>query len=199
MRLFFANKPSLELRLALAEFGGRLCRAHGLEGLSIDPGRLHVTLASAWAGHLSLPEAIWRAQALAMTMRAPSLVARFDLTGSFRGRDRHPFVLRGSEGLAELADFRERLWAAMRRSGFAVSSSFTPHMTLMWADRCVEDHPIAPIAWQVRDFELVLSADGDHIQLGRWSLLGERADRQEGQMGAVAGGIPAARLDQLVP
>ena len=58
----------------------------------------------------------------------------------------------------------------MQRAGFAVSSGFTPHMTLMWADRRVEDYPIAPITWQVRDFELVLSADGDHIQLGRWPL-----------------------------
>jgi RNA 2',3'-cyclic 3'-phosphodiesterase len=170
IRLFFANKPTTELRLAIAEFGARLCKAHRLEGSLIDAGRLHVTLAAAWAEHLSLPEAIWRAQTLAMTVRAARLPARFDFTGSFRGTDRHPFALRGSDGLVELAGFRDRLRAAMQRSGFAVSSGFTPHMTLMWADRCVEDYPIAPISWQVRDFELVLSADGDHIQLGRWPL-----------------------------
>jgi 2'-5' RNA ligase len=171
IRLFFASKPALDLRLAIAELGGQLCRAHGLEGLLIDAGRLHVTLAAAWAEHLSLPEAIWRAQTLAMEVRAAPLPARFDFTGSFRGTDRHPFVLRTSEGFADLAVFRDRLRAAMRRSGFAVSSSYTPHMTLMWADRCVENYPIAPIAWQVSDFELVLSADGDHIQLGRWGLI----------------------------
>lgn len=171
MRLFFANKPKAELRLALAEFGGQLCRAHRLEGSLVDAGRLHVTLAAAWAEHLSLQEAIWRAQTLAMTFRSAPLSARFDFTGSFRGTDRHPFVLRGSEGLADLEAFRDRLRGAMRRSGFAVSTSYTPHMTLMWADRCVEDYPIAPIVWQVSDFELVLSAGGDHIQLGRWPLV----------------------------
>ncbi|HEY8254761.1 MAG TPA: 2'-5' RNA ligase family protein [Rhizomicrobium sp.] len=170
MRLFFANKPAAELRLTIAELGGRLCRAHGLEGSLMDAGRLHITLASAWAEHLSLQEAIWRAQTLAMTVRAAPLSARFDFTGSFHGTDHHPFVLRDSDGLPDLAAFRDRLRAAMRQSGFAVSSSYTPHMTLMWADRCVEDHPIAPISWQVCDFELVLSADGDHIQLGRWPL-----------------------------
>jgi hypothetical protein len=43
-------------------------------------------------------------------------------------------------------------------------------MTLIWADRRVEDNPIAPISWPIEDFELVLSAGGDHIQLGRWPL-----------------------------
>jgi 2'-5' RNA ligase len=171
IRLFFANKPALELRLAIAELGGKVCRAHGLEGLPIEAGRLHVTLASAWAEHLPLPEAIGRAQTVAATVHAGRLSACFDFTGSFRGTDRHPFVLRGSEGLADLTTFRDRLRGAMWRSAFAVSSSYTPHMTLMWADRCVEDYPVAPIAWQVSDFELVLSADGDHIQLGRWSLI----------------------------
>ena len=168
--LFFANKPSFEVRLAIVETGQSLIQAHGLQGHVMDAGRLHLTLAAAWAEHLSLQEAIWRAQSLAMTVRAARLPVCFDVTGSFRGTDRHPFVLRGSQGLGELVGFRDRLRAAMRQSGFAVSSGFTPHMTLMWADRCVEDYPIAPIAWQVRDFELVLSADGDHIQLGRWPL-----------------------------
>src|SRR5581483_11615692 len=99
MRLFFANKPAPELRRTIAELGGRLCRAHGLDGSLMDAGRLHVTLASAWVEHLSLQEAIWRAQTAAMAFRAAPVAARFDFIGSFRGTDRHPFVLRGSDGL----------------------------------------------------------------------------------------------------
>lgn len=169
--LFFANKPAPDLRAAIAEMAQRLARVHDLKGHLMDAGRLHMTMAAAWAENLSLPEAIWRAQHVAMEIRAPACAACFDLVGSFRNRDRHPFVLRGG-GMTGLARLRARLREAMQRAGFAVSSSFTPHMTLMWADRCVEDNPIAPISWPVEDFELILSADGDHIQLGRWPLTG---------------------------
>ncbi len=169
--LFFAHKPAPDLRLDLAELGQRLARLHGLKGHLMDAGRLHLTLAAAWSEHLSLPEAIWRAQHVAMEIRAPACAACFDLVGSFRNRDRYPFVLRGA-GMTGLARLRARMREAMQRAGFAVSSTFTPHMTLMWADRPVEDNPIAPISWPLEDFELILSADGDHIQLGRWSLGG---------------------------
>src|SRR4051812_39153090 len=168
--LFFANKPALQTRLAVAEMGGQLIRAHGLRGHQMDAGRLHLSLAAARAEHLSLQEAIWRAQAMAMEMRGVACSVCFDVAGSFRNRDRHPFVLRG-EGMNELVGFRAHLRGALQRAGFAASSGFTPHMTLMWADRCVEDNPIAPISWPVEDFELVLSADGDHICLGRWPLI----------------------------
>lgn len=167
--LFFAALPEPDTRLAIAALSRRLTAAHGLRGTPVEAGRLHVTLASARAPQLSLQEAIWRAQMLALEVYAAPCAAHFDFSGSFRGRDRHPFVLRSS-GLPELVAVRDRLCQAMRRSGFAVSSGFTPHMTLCWADRCVEDYPIAPIAWQVSDFVLVLSAEGDHIQLGRWRL-----------------------------
>ena len=60
----------------------------------------------------------------------------------------------------------------MMRAGFTVERSFTPHLTLLWADRCVEAYPIAPITWTVRDFVLVLSLPGQsrHIHVGHWQL-----------------------------
>jgi 2'-5' RNA ligase len=171
VNLFFAALPTPELQPAIAELGLRLARAHGLKGRLIAPERLHVSLASAHAPHLSLQDAIWRAQALATTIRGAPLPLRFDVSGSFRGGDRHPFVLRG-EGMSELAAFRALLCRSMRSAGFEVSSSFTPHMTLLWADRCVEDHPVAPIGWHVPAFVLIMSlvGEGTHIRLGRWPL-----------------------------
>jgi 2'-5' RNA ligase len=172
INLFFAALPPPEARPVIAALGRRLQKAHGLRGALIDEGRLHVTLASAQAPQLSLQEAIWRAQTLAMEIRATPLPARFDVAGSFRGKDRYPFVLRG-RGMTQLAGFRDYLRQAMQSAGFAVSSSYTPHITLLWADRCVEEeYPVAPICWQVSDFVLVMSVVGDseHIQLGRWSL-----------------------------
>lgn len=157
------------MRLAIAALGQGLIRAHGLKGHVMDAGRLHLTLAAAWAQNLSLQEAIWRAQMLAAEIRGPACSVCFDVAGSFRNPDRYPFVLRG-EGMAQLAEFRARLRRRMQSAGFAVASGFAPHMTLIWADRRIEDHPVAPISWPVEEFELILSADGDHIQLGRWPI-----------------------------
>lgn len=167
--LFFAHKPALETRLAIAEFGQGLIRAHRLQGHVMDAGRLHVTLAAASAQQPSLQEAIWRARMLAAEIQGAACHICFNVAGSFRNPDRYPFVLRG-EGMTQLANFRARLCETMRRAGFAVSSGFSPHMTLIWADRRVEDNPIVPISWPIEDFELVLSAEGHHIQIGRWRL-----------------------------
>lgn len=167
--LFLANKPSLKTRLAIHDMADRLIDAHRLKGHRMDPGRLHLTLASVAAPHMSPQEAIWRTQMLATAMRGAPMPVTLRISGSFRSGERKPFVLRG-ETLTELAAFRARLQAAMRGCGFPVASSFTPHITLIWTDRCVEEAPVAPISWLIEDFELVLSADGDHIQLGRWPL-----------------------------
>jgi 2'-5' RNA ligase len=169
VNLFFAAKPAPAVRLAIAELAQGLIRAHGLRGHVMDAGRLHLTLTAAWAEHLSLSEATWRAQMVAAQIQGVACHACFDVVGSFRNRDRHPFVLRG-EGMAQLANLRAQLRGALQRAGFAVSSGFAPHMTLIWADRRVEDNPIAPICWPVEDFELVLSTGGSHIQMGRWRL-----------------------------
>jgi 2'-5' RNA ligase len=60
----------------------------------------------------------------------------------------------------------------MRAEGLAVPQSYTPHVTLLWADQCVGDYPIYPICWTVEDFVLVLSLRGQsrHIHLARWPL-----------------------------
>ena len=88
VRLFFANKPSSEVRLAIAQMGQGLIAAHGLQGHVMDAGRLHLTLAAAWAEHLSLQEAIWRAQNSSATREADSSHA----TGARRARARSALI-----------------------------------------------------------------------------------------------------------
>ena len=46
---------------------------------------------------------------------------------------------------------------------------FTPHVTLLYAERNVEEHPIEPIGWTVSEFVLIHSMRG-HVHLGRWPL-----------------------------
>jgi 2'-5' RNA ligase len=170
--LFFALLPPDSVRPAIERLGGTLQQAHRLRGSMIAKDRLHNTLAAVHdAG--SIMENIERAKRIGARIRYPSFPVRFDWTGSFRvGQARNPLVLRGEDGLKPLIEFRQEVCSQMARAGFAVTRNYTPHVTLLWADRCVEEYPIAPIGWTVKDFVLVLSVRGtsQHIHLGRWQL-----------------------------
>ncbi len=92
----------------------------------------------------------------------------------------------------------------MALAGFKVESSYTPHMTLLWANRQIEEeYPIAPIGWEVRDFALIASHQGlsryDVVRRWRLTSSGECSGRQIADMAAIAPGIPAAGPDQRVP
>ena len=49
------------------------------------------------------------------------------------------------------------------------NTHFTPHVTLLYGARGVEEHPIEPICWTVSEFVLIRSRKG-HDYLARWSL-----------------------------
>ena len=172
VKLFFAIRPDSDAGAAIERLGSRLKTAHRLRGRAIARERLHNTLAAVHdTGTIS--ENIARAKAIGDRLRHRRFSVRFDCTGSFRGTGHgHPLVLRGEEGLELLSEFRDTLCARMRRAGFDVAHGFTPHVTLLWADRCVEEYPIAPITWTVREFVLTASLQGHsrHIDVARWSL-----------------------------
>jgi RNA 2',3'-cyclic 3'-phosphodiesterase len=172
VKLFFAIRPDPDAGAAIQTLGTRLKKAHRLRGRSIARERLHNTLAAVHdTGTIS--ENIARAKAVGDQLGRRSFSVRFDWTGSFKGGGHgHPFVLRGDEGLTSLQEFREGLRAQMLGAGFGVERSFTPHVTLLWADRCVEDYPIAPITWTAREFVLTASLQGysRHIDIAHWPL-----------------------------
>jgi 2'-5' RNA ligase len=172
IKLFYAVRPDDVAAAEIETLSGRLRSAHRLRGHPITGSRLHNTLALVH-GAGSLRDNIARAKAIGDRLWHRSFSVCFDWTGSFRGGEsRHPFVLRGGGKLAPLSAFRDALTAQMQRAGFDVAPSFTPHITLLWADRCVDDYPIAPIAWTVRDFVLTASVQGYccHIEVARWPL-----------------------------
>ena len=170
--LFFALTPPDAVRPAMEKLGGTLQQAHHLRGHIISKDRLHNTLAAVHdAG--SITQNIERAKRIGARIRYPSFPVRFEWTGSFKvGRERYPLVLRGEDGLKPLIEFRQEVCSQMVRAGFAVTRNYTPHVTLLWADRCVDEYPIAPISWTVQDFVLVLSLVGQsrHIRVARWQL-----------------------------
>lgn len=170
VKLFFALRPDEKAAGAIQSLGTKLKAAHRLRGRAIARERLHNSLAAVHDTG-SISQNIARAKAIGDRVQHGRFPVRFDWTGSFKGQGRgHPFVLRGGEGA--LPEFREMLRARMQHAGFAVDRSFTPHVTLLWADRCVEEYPIAPIVWTVREFVLVASLQGysRHIDVARWPL-----------------------------
>ncbi len=169
--IFFALRAPLQALGAIETVGGTVRRAHRLRGRPILGERLHATLAPI-AGSV-LQNWLARAADAAARVRHDPFPVRFDRIGSFDvRRTRYPLVLRGEEGLCHLVEFEGEPCAAFKRAGFAAAGSFTPHITLLWADRAIEDHPIAPIGWTVTDFVLVSSVVGQsrHIVLGHWQL-----------------------------
>jgi 2'-5' RNA ligase len=63
------------------------------------------------------------------------------------------------------------LGAALTRSGLrrVTNTNFTPHVTLLYDARSVDEHPIQPIDWTVTEVVLIRSMKG-HAYLGRWLL-----------------------------
>lgn len=173
MKLFFAMLPPPDIGRQIESLGAHIRKARNLRGRMIEAARLHNTLAAVYAAHMPPRQLIARARAAAAGLRAPAFPVRFEWTQSFAHKGRKPFVLSGGDGLASLRVFQGGLREAMIRAGLPVPSGFTPHITLLWADHCVQDEaPIAPLEWTVRDFALVASLSGQsrHIHLAHWTL-----------------------------
>jgi 2'-5' RNA ligase len=61
--------------------------------------------------------------------------------------------------------------AALTRRGMRrlANTNFTPHVTLLYDARDVDEYPIEPIGWTVKEFVLIRSLNG-HEHLVRWPL-----------------------------
>ncbi|XIA62535.1 2'-5' RNA ligase family protein [Bradyrhizobium sp. TZ2] len=168
-RLFLAAVPDAGTAERIYRLAVVLKRAHRFDGKLIAPQRLHISLF--FLG--GLPErSIHAACEAAADLRAARFAVSFDRTASFRGRPgNRPFVLIGEEGLGRLQSFRRMLGAALTRKGLrrVANTNFTPHVTLLYDARGVEEHPIEPIFWTVTEFVLIDSMKG-HDYRARWSL-----------------------------
>jgi RNA 2',3'-cyclic 3'-phosphodiesterase len=168
-RLFLAAVPDAGTAARIHLLASALKRAHRLDGRLVAPERLHISL-FALGG---LPEgqhcAAWET---AMEVRTAPFEVAFDRTASLRGRPGHrPFVLVGDKGLHALQSFRETFCVALARKGMRrlATTNFTPHVTLLYDAGDVDEHPIEPIGWTVREFVLIRSSNG-HEHLVRWPL-----------------------------
>ncbi|UPJ54228.1 RNA 2',3'-cyclic phosphodiesterase [Bradyrhizobium sp. 200] len=168
-RIFLAIVPDAGTVERIHRLASALKRAHKFDGKLIAPERLHISLF--FLGDVS-ERFIRAASEAAMQVQTEPFEVSFDRTASFRGRPgNRPFVLIGENGLRRLESFRRMLGAALTRSGLrrAANTNFTPHVTLLYDARGVDEHPVQPIFWTVTEFVLIRSMKG-HEYLGRWPL-----------------------------
>jgi RNA 2',3'-cyclic 3'-phosphodiesterase len=172
--VFVAIFPDAEAAARIARLARSLRDRHGLTGRPVAAGRLHISLHHV-ADHL--PRNMAAANDAASSVAMPPFRIALDhaksLGRSGRGR---PLVLCGGDGVAGLARFQHMVGAAMEAAGLGRWSgpSWLPHLTLLYADRAIEQAAIEPISWVVREFVLVHSLVGRnrYIPLARWPLRG---------------------------
>jgi RNA 2',3'-cyclic 3'-phosphodiesterase len=166
-RLFLAVTLNPDAAAKAYRLGRILRGAHGFDCEPVKADRLHVTLF--FLGDCS-EQMVRLACEAASHVRMPAFEASFDRTMSFRRRERsYPLVLVGDDGLRRLKSFRQRLGSALAEKGLGrlARRDFTPHITLMYGEREVDEYPVEPVCWTVNEFVLIHSLDG-HACLGRW-------------------------------
>lgn len=167
--LFLAVLPDVETSRRIHQMAEILKAAHAFRGRLTAPERLHVTLLSLGG----LPrQVVEKACEVVGEVKAEPFEISFDRTMSFRGQPgSRPFVLAGGGGLSRLKMFRRSLAAAFARNGLKHLGrrDFTPHITLLFDDRAVDEQPIGPVRWTVRDLVLIHSMKG-HEHLAHWPL-----------------------------
>lgn len=172
--LFFALFPDQAAAARLAKTARQLCIRHRLEGRAFAPERFHVSVLGLGA-HAGLPdELVAGARDVAATIAAAPFEVTFDRAVSFLGRPR-PLVLCSEDDVPELVALQRALGSAMHKQGLGrQKSQYTPHVTMLYDERAVEDHAIEPVTWTVREMVLVHSLKGlsRYVALGRWPLRG---------------------------
>lgn len=173
--VYFAVKPQMATASDIEHMAEREKRRHRLRGHPIAPQCLHATV------HFLGRERRLRAALIFAALRAgaavvtPPFDVAFDRIESFLTRpDRVPLVLRGDDGLDGLMVLYRLLAEAMEKVGLGhyVLPHYTPHVTVLYADRPIAEQRVETIGWTVREFVLVRSlyGKGEHIELGRWPL-----------------------------
>jgi RNA 2',3'-cyclic 3'-phosphodiesterase len=174
-RLFFAILPDPQAAARIEQLARQLHVEHGLKRKLLRTEHFHVTLYfigtyTGFPRHIAA-----QAQAAAATVAVPAFDVVLDHAGSFhrKGGDR-PFVLWGGD-VAALKELHEVLGVALEKAGFKcnLTSSFTPHVTLLYDRHEVDEQAIEPVRWTAREFVLMDSLVGksQHVPLARWPLL----------------------------
>jgi RNA 2',3'-cyclic 3'-phosphodiesterase len=175
--LFLAIKPDIDAAAQIHRLASIIKRARGFKGRLTGPGRLHISLFSLGWWDDRAEKMIAKVDRTAAELKVLPFEVTLDRTMSFSNRpDNHAFVLVGSGGVDRLRAFHALLGATLTRNELLcrVHTISTPHVTLLYDKRVVDEQPIEHISWTVREFVLVRSLRGRtrHIDVARWQLRG---------------------------
>lgn len=176
--VFFAARPDPATATRIVHMAKELSRYWRLPAKPIPPERLHVSLFAVGAFDGGCPPTILEdVRNIANDVSVTPFITTFDRVASFGGG---AIVLTGEEGAAGFVTLQKVLSSVMARGGLTRrgrgvlhKSSFTPHVTMMYADRACDAFAIeSVVSWGVKDFVLIDSLYGqsEHRTLGRWPL-----------------------------
>jgi RNA 2',3'-cyclic 3'-phosphodiesterase len=173
--LFFSIFPDAWTASRIARVAQRCRCDYGLGGEPLAASRFHISLQ--YLGQYDeMPESVVsKARTAAACVRMGPFTVMLDRIGSFSGRvGNYPLVLRGEEGVVGLTMLYRSLGAELRKAGLKTRHDFTPHMTLFYGARRIDEQPIEPMCWRVDELVLVLSLIGQtkHVRLDQWPLRG---------------------------
>lgn len=176
-RLFFAIFPNADAAAHIARLALQLRGEHGLHGTPLRQERFHVTLHHLGDYAALQQDIVAMASQAAAAVALPPFDLAFDRAASFCSTPRNrPFVLRGGDGLAAVMAFQQALGMEMTKAGLGrwAKPAYTPHVTLLYDDRCVAEQAAPTIGWTAHEFVLVHSLIGQsrHVPLARWPLRG---------------------------
>jgi 2'-5' RNA ligase len=174
-RIFFAVLPDAGAKAEMARRVSRACGGDRMTSSGFAMDRLHVSLCFLATGADLSSQIEQRARDAASAVRMQPFAVAFNCLARFsKGDGKRPLVLLGDEGVVGLTALQRSLGMAMRNAGLGrrEQPSYAPHVTLLYGTFPIEEQPIEPIRWTVKDFVLVRShrGRGRHSHLGRWPL-----------------------------
>jgi RNA 2',3'-cyclic 3'-phosphodiesterase len=173
--LFFSVFPDAQTTGRIAQIARDLRCEYRLKGRPFLPARFHCSLYGLGNLDTASQIVVAKAQAAASMVTASPFRVSFNCVMSFSNPSgRYPLVLTGDDGAVGLLRLHASLCRAMRQVGLRPQkySNFTPHLTLLYDARHIDEQPIEPIGWTVNEFVLVLSMIGKtkHVPIQRWQL-----------------------------
>lgn len=175
--LFFAVMPPAHIAHQVALVARAARKTNRLEQRPFEFHRFHVSLLG-FGARAELPLALVNAaRRTAEKISVRRFQASFDRVLSLTGRSKiprsHPLVLKPTDA----KDFSCLRNALVNAIGLEPTTTFLPHMTLLYDETIVHEHPIRPISWTVEEFALIHSLIKEPKQpkrpysiLGRWKL-----------------------------
>jgi RNA 2',3'-cyclic 3'-phosphodiesterase len=174
---FLAIQPGAAAASSIIAMAQGVCRQYQLRGRPFDAARLHVSLLNLSHLHESLPKLIEFADKVASLLTIAPFGVRFARVVSFSGNSQvprtHPIVLLGGDTQGVERLLRAQVDAMKAISVGTKPRRFVPHMTLLYDNKNVPEHTVAPISWTVDEYVLIQSHVGQHRPysvLGRWPL-----------------------------